>query len=62
MHLELVAAKKYLELLCRASPCKQVEHGLRTVCKIIMHPSCTWRSAGAQLTCEKQLTAARGEL
>lgn len=30
-------SKKYMELVCRASPCKQ-----SMVCKMIMHPSYTW--------------------
>ena len=45
MHLELVAAKKYLELLCRASPCEQTEHGLQNDHVPILHMVWCWGSA-----------------
>lgn len=59
MHLELVAAKKSTWGCFAGLP---PANGQSMVCKTFMHPSCTRYSAGAQLTCEKQLTAAREEL
>jgi len=45
LHLELVAAKKYLELLCRASTCKQAKPGLQNDQAPILHTVQCWGSA-----------------